>query len=124
MVTEKRYIEVNALMEDRIWKCGGDPYDPYYMGYQDALDNVEVTIDNQSTANVVEVPCRIGDHVWAIRNYKGHKHPQDGFVHEMYFTDDMRLMIVIKHIARCEWGKEIFATREDAVAAIVGERKD
>ena len=52
---EKRYIEVNALMEDRIWKCGGDPYDPFYMGYQDALDNVEVTIDNQPTADVVEV---------------------------------------------------------------------
>ena len=55
MATEKRYIEVNALMEDRIWKCGGDPYDPYYMGYQDALDNVEVTIDNQPTADVVEI---------------------------------------------------------------------
>ena len=55
MATEKRYIEVNALMEDRIWKCGGDPYDPYYMGYQDALDNVEVTIDNQPNADVVEV---------------------------------------------------------------------
>ena len=55
MGTEERYVEVNALMEDRIWKCGGDPYDPYYMGYQDALDNVEVTIDNQPTADVVKV---------------------------------------------------------------------
>ena len=55
MATEKRYIEVNALMENRIWKCGGDPYDQYYMGYQDALDNVEVTIDNQPTADVVPV---------------------------------------------------------------------
>ena len=55
MATEKRYIEVNALMEDRIWKCGGDPYDPYYMGYQDALDNVEVTIENQPTVDAVEV---------------------------------------------------------------------
>jgi hypothetical protein len=40
----------------------------------------------------------------------------------MFFGEDMRLHIVVKHIARGEWGKEIFATREDAVAVIVGER--
>ena len=51
----KRLIDSNALMEDSIWKCGGDPYDPYYMGYQDALDNVEVTIENQPTVDAVEV---------------------------------------------------------------------
>lgn len=34
---------------------------------------------------LVEVPCKIGGIVWVIRNYKGHKYPQKGFVSEMYF---------------------------------------
>ena len=55
MATEKRLIDANALMEETVWKCGGDPYDQYYMGYQDALDNVEVTIENQDTVDAVEV---------------------------------------------------------------------
>ena len=55
MATEKRLIDTNVLMEDSIWKCGGDPFDPYYMGYQDALDNIEVTIENQPTVDAVEV---------------------------------------------------------------------
>ena len=72
----------------------------------------------------IKLPCKIGDRVWCIRNYKGHKHPQDGIVSEMFFDDDMQLHIVVKYIGRGTWGKEIFATREDAVAVIVGERKD
>lgn len=52
MATEK-LISVDLLMSETVWKCGGDPYDPYYMGYQDALDNVESVIDNQPTVEVV-----------------------------------------------------------------------
>ena len=55
MATEKRLIDANALMKAHVWKCGGDPYDQYYMGYQDALDNVEVIIENQPTVDAVEV---------------------------------------------------------------------
>ena len=76
------------------------------------------------TVDAVEVPCKIGDRVWVIRNYKGHKHPQDGIVSEMYFFEDMKLQIVVKNVARGEWGKTVFATREDAVAAILKERQD
>lgn len=75
------------------------------------------------TVDAVEVPCKIGDEVWAIRNYKGIKHPQKGFVSDMFFTRDMKLHIVVKHIARGEWGKDVFATYEEAAEAI-GERKD
>lgn len=79
-------------------------------------------IDKLPTVDAVELPCKIGDRVWAIRSYKGHKHPQDGIVSEMYFLNDMRLQIVVKHVARGEWGKTVFATREDAVAAILKGR--
>lgn len=67
-------------------------------------------------------PCKIGDRVWAIRSYKGIKRPQDGIVSEMYFVDGMRLHIVVKHVARGEWGKTIFASYEDVCKAIGKER--
>lgn len=50
-----RLIDADALMEETVWKCGGDPFDQYYMGYQDALDNVEATIDAQDTVDAVPV---------------------------------------------------------------------
>lgn len=77
----------------------------------------------EETADAVEVPCKIGDFVWAIRSFKGHKQPQRGIVGDMFFTKDMKLMIVVKYVARGEWGKTVFATDKEAYAAI-GERKD
>lgn len=73
--------------------------------------------------DAVVLPCRIGDTVWAIRCYRGVLVPQQGRVSEMLFTDDMKLSIVVKHICRGEWGKKVFATKEDADSAI-GERRD
>lgn len=75
------------------------------------------------TVDAVKLPCKIGDFVWAIRSYNGHKHPQRGVVSEMYFARDMKLQIVVKHVARGEWGKTVFATDKEAYAAI-GERDD
>lgn len=68
--------------------------------------------------NAAEVPCKIGDFVWAIRKYHGAPHPQQGKVSEMYFTKEMRLQIVVSHIARGYWGETIFATYEEAEKAI------
>ena len=109
MKTEKRLIDANELRK----LCDA----PHWCVWLSEIDDFPTT-------EAVELPCKIGDRVWAIRSYKGHKHPQDGIVNEMYFTKDMRLHIAVKHIARGEWGKTIFATREDAVSAIIGERKD
>ena len=50
-----RLIDADKLMDETVWKIGGDPFDQYYMGYQDALDNVEATIDAQDTVDAVEV---------------------------------------------------------------------
>lgn len=62
-----------------------------------------------------EIPCRIGDTVWAIRDYKGTKIPQQGIVSEMFFTgENMRLCIVVRYVARGEWGKTIFGSYEEA----------
>lgn len=67
---------------------------------------------------VIVPPCKIGQTMWAIRDYKGVKHPQEGIVSDMYFTKDMTLHIVVKHVARGEFGKNVFLTREDAEAKL------
>lgn len=66
----------------------------------------------------VPVPCRIGDVVYGIREYKGVPNVQKGFVSEMFFTKDMKLMIVIKYVCRGYWLDRVFPTYEAAEAAI------
>ena len=69
-------------------------------------------------------PCKIGDKVWIIRNYHSTPIPQMGYVSEILFvpTDckksDLKIHIVVKYVGRGEWGKNIFATKEDAEMAI------
>ena len=89
----------------------------------DVLKMVSNWLYEERIVDAIVVPCRIGDVVWAIRSFGGHKHPQRGIVSDMFFTKDMKLMIVVKYIARGEWGKTVFATEKEAYAAI-GERKD
>ena len=74
-------------------------------------------------AAVVILPCKIGDRVLANRTFKGVKQPQDGIVSEIFFTKDMKLHIVVKYVARGEWGKVIFPTWEEANNAL-GERRE
>ena len=65
-------------------------------------------------AKAVALPCRIGDRVWAIRNYKGFLNPKEGIVSQMFFSDDMELVICVKGVARGLWGKTVFATQGEA----------
>lgn len=67
---------------------------------------------------LIELPCKVGDIVWIIRNYHGIKRAQQGTVYEMYFTKEMKLMITVKYIGRGEYGKTIFATKEEAEAKL------
>lgn len=118
MATEKRLIDAYELME-HLEKC---------IATTDRNDRavclcIKCFVDLMPIVDAVELPCKIGDWVWAIRSYHGKKHPQRGIVSDMYFSQDMRLQIVVKHIARGEWGKTVFATDREAYAAI-GERKD
>ena len=68
---------------------------------------------------LIKVPCKMGDHVWGIHKINHHKYVvQQGVVNQMYFGDDMRLCICIKNVCRGEWGKAVFATKEEAERAI------
>ena len=69
---------------------------------------------------IVHCPCKLGDAVWGIRNFKGVKRPRQGIVSDMHFDKDMRLVIVVKHVCRGKFGKRIFLTRADAETALNG----
>lgn len=77
-------------------------------------------LNDAPTVDAVELPCKIGDYVWAIRNFHGHKHPQRGVVSDMYFTRGMELNIAVKYVARGKWGETVFATDKEAYAVING----
>lgn len=77
-------------------------------------------LNDTSTVDVVELPCKIGDYVWAIRNFHGYKRPLRGVVSDMYFTRGMELSIVVKYVARGKWGETVFATDKEAYAVING----
>ena len=63
----------------------------------------------------LDIPCKIGDTVYAIRNYGGIKRVMPGKVSEMYFIgEEMRLCIVVKSIARGLWMEHVFPTYEEA----------
>lgn len=106
----KRFANGTAYTTEPIWKhdsvitsIGGK-----------AIDKLADYEDAEEQGLLVRLPCKIGDAVWAIRNYRGTRYAQQGFVNDMYLTQEMKLIIVVKNIARGEFGKEVFLTKEDA----------
>lgn len=92
----------------------------YQKGYQDGKDAAIA----EYKSRYIELPCKIGDTVWAIRYFHSRLTPQKGIVSEMYFTRDMKLHITVKYVGRGIWGEKIFATREEAEAAIKEKEKN
>lgn len=74
--------------------------------------------DNKKYERGYKLPCKIGDEVWAIKNYKGHEEPRKGVVNEMYFTDKMEIVVVVHHLVRGIWGDRVFKTKEETEKAI------
>jgi hypothetical protein len=72
----------------------------------------------------MEIPCKIGDDVFAIRKYKGNPKIEHGKVSEMFYVGkEMLLCIVVHHIARGYWGKDIFDTYEKAEEYLNANRR-
>lgn len=72
---------------------------------------------------IIGLPCKIGDTMWGIRNYKGCKVAYQGIVSEMFFAPDMSLVIVVKRICRGRLGEKIFFTQAEAEQAIEMENR-
>ena len=63
----------------------------------------------------IEIPCKIGDKVYAIRQYKGNPKIEIGKVSEMFFVgSEMDLCIVVYNKVRGYWGKNVFDTYDKA----------
>lgn len=60
----------------------------------------------------------IGQLAYGIRNYRGHRHIQKGFISEIYYLDNMSLNVAIKHVCRGELGKTVFLTYNEAEKAL------
>ena len=129
--SERRLINANALCE-----FFQERYEYLRNASETQLPNERVEIDfeiqvgaiiakefldkakNAPTVDAVELPCRMGDIVWGIQKHIRGFQPKQGVVNQMYFGEDMQLCICVKNICRGEWGKKVFATKEEADAAL------
>ena len=80
----------------------------------------------EEVKDAILLPCKIGDKAWAIRSYGRHQKAVEGVVSEMYFLghrgEDMRLVVVVKNVARGLYGKAVFATRAEAEEALKNQK--
>lgn len=67
------------------------------------------------------LPFLIGEEAWALKCVSGKKKPAHGKVSEMFYTSEggkTQLVVVVRHVARGIFGKTIFRTEREALAAI------
>ena len=91
--------------------------DPRKVGATEYWDDRAVrvgTLKERAEDAAAGLPCRIGDMVWCVRNFRGRKIPRPASVTEMFFTPNMRLEIVCKNVGRGFWGEHIFHTQSEA----------
>lgn len=79
--------------------------------------------DKIEQGKILELPCKIGDEVWINRYFHSKLIPQKGIVSEMKFLPNMELQIVVKYVGRGRWGKDIFATLEEANNKLANKHK-
>lgn len=84
--------------------------------------HARAAVNSAETVDAVVLPCKVGDYVWGIKRWNRGIKAIQSVVTQMYIVDDMRLSIVVKGVCRGEWGRNVFATKEEAEAAI-GERR-
>ena len=94
----------------------------FWKGVEDgailSYEDTDELMENAPTVDAVELPCKMGDTVWGIMKYNSKQIAKPGVVRQMFFGEDMRLGISVKGVCCGEWGKNIFATKEEVEAAI------
>lgn len=96
-----------------IRNCIADVCIEYNMVYDRVLDLMLSAIKEQKK-EVIELPCKIGDTVFAIRRTRGGKRIFKTYVSEMYFDFHMNLIVVARRVCRGEIGKDIFLNFQEA----------
>lgn len=65
------------------------------------------------------LPCKIGDTVFVLKSFSDQRLLKSGKVSQMYYDDErMNLVICVRHIMRGLWGRDVFATKEEALEAL------
>ena len=103
---------------DRLMELSNDNQ----FGRNEAYYKLQHYEDLEEQGRLIELPCKIGDTVYGIRRYKG-RIVKSGTVSEMFYNQYGELIIAIKNVCRGCWGKQIFATLEEAETALKGENK-
>ena len=88
-------------------------------GRNEAYYKLQHYEDLEEQSRLIELPCKIGDTVYGIRRYQDRIVKYET-VSEMFYNQNMELIIAIKNVCRGCWGKQIFGTREEAEAALKG----
>lgn len=123
MANEQRLIDANELFEQihllsvtvTGLRSGKGVLSEYAKHYRESVLRI---VDEAPTVDAIPMPCKMGDEVWGLRKTRYSLSPEKGIVHHMYFGDDMRLCICVKNVCRGEWEKNVFATYEEAEAAL------
>lgn len=95
-------------------RCVLSSYNDYNIG----IDDAEREVDHAPTVEAVPIPCKVGDEVWCLRDTRVYNKPVKGTVTEIYFRDNMDMCIVVRRLCRGRWGERVFATEQEAQAAI------
>ena len=85
--------------------------------YNNDIPTPEEMAKYMLTHGAYMLPCIIGQKAWIIRKYNGVAKAVASTVSEMYFIDDMRLVICVRNYGRGEWGKRVFATKDECEEA-------
>ena len=104
LVSKEALIEARTIMWDQT------------MGFQGCvlLDDIV----RMKAEDAIHIPCKIGDMVWGIRKHNRGLEAMQGQVNQMLICEGTTLCICVKHVCRGEWGKTVFATKEETLAAI------
>lgn len=66
----------------------------------------------------VDLPCSIGDTVWCVFRRGSTKRVVSGVVSQMFFTESMKLCIVVRHMCRGQWMEQVFPDEKTAELAL------
>ena len=82
------------------------------------LTSLREILDDAPAVPAIVLPCKVGDDVWCVRDTRVYNKPVKGTVSEIYFRDNMDMCIVVRRLCRGRWGERVFATEQEAQAAI------
>ncbi len=73
---------------------------------------------NGESVKQSELPCRIGDRAWIIRGCVGREYIRVGQIREMFYRNDMQLVVVVHGLGRGIIGESVYLSCEEAREAL------